>query len=710
MKTTIQTTRGGYKPFHHLRKLFILLTLTCLSCSAFAQNVKPYTVDLNQFPSSNDQRTVTFNRATKTFTVKGDPEDWNGIGIWPYGGLDISAYNVVRIKYRALSDCGFCFVLDYEDDAIVWQDKNSYCPSYLTEMVIPLIQGQKKVKGISFANAWNTYYEQFIVESITFEKVSNPVRTDIHASDEPPVIDTATTGNFDDKISSWDFVQKLGAGYNYPAFTAMSAEVDFGMDSFCTWGFSRPTKDAVLLFKNAGFKTLRLQTSPQVHMLDENYTIDPRFIKALKQFVDWAIEEDMYVIICGPSDEDMSKELYKNRYENDIHYAGYNVSEDYKASSEKFLTAMWKQYAQAFNNSYDEHLMFELLNEPIDCFHEHNFGREKTNCAVCKKNYTLMNEYNQLMVDAIRSTGGNNAKRFIILGGLSEDWKNITTNLFKMPKDKVKDRLIPTFHIYPLGFTEDPAKGGGKKYYTDIIRKSIVEIFAALDKAFFKKRIPVILTETNGGPLTNPVLERINCMKDMMAESTKKGRSCAVCVYWGEDYKNHRADFDPWNLKWNAQPEYLNTIIYGAQGKEYPLSEDFIKKNEVKIPSIVGKNLLPEPFEIKNWDASYRIDPELLVRSVPPKYKLEFTVEKTGPDAIMQIGYSDSKQVWRELVKQKNVRIQGASLKDGWCVAISKNCTFTLSIDENLAAALEASNGIVLNGQNIIIKSVKVVE
>ena len=707
MKTTTQATRERYKFFKGLRKLFILLTLTCLSCSAFAQNVKPYTVDLNSLPSSNDQRTVTFNRATKTFTIKGDSEDWKGLGIWLYGVLDISDYNIVRIKYRTLGDCGFMFSLDYGEGTVSWQDQ--YCPSYLTEMVIPLIPDQTKVKGIIFANAWNIGYEQFIVESITFEKVSNPVRTDIHASDEPPVIDTATTGTFDDKISAWDFVQKLGAGYNYPAFFAMSAEMDYGFESFYTWAFSRPTKDAVLLFKNAGFKTLRLQTSPQVHILDENYTIDPRFIKVLKQFVDWAIEEDMYVIICGPHDEDMSKELYKNRYENDIHYAGYNVSENYKAASEKFLTAMWKQYAQAFNNSYDEHLMFELLNEPIDCFHEHNFGREKTNCAVCKKNYALMNEYNQLMVDAIRSTGGNNAKRFIILGGLSEDWKNITTNLFKTPKDKVKDRLIPTFHIYPLGFTFDPAKGGGKKYYTDSIRKSIAEIFAALDKAFFKKRIPVILTETNGGPLTNPVLERINCMKDIMAEATKKGRSCAVDIYWGEDYKNHRADFDPWNLKWNAQPEYLNTIIYGAQGKEYPLSEEFLKKNEVIVPSIVGKNLLAEPVEINKWDKSCRIDPELLVRSVPPKYKLEFTVETKDSNALLQVGFSDNNGNWHELIQEKNAVLKGAVIRDGWCIKVT-NEVFTISIDENLAAALEASQGIFLNGENIIIKSMKVVE
>ena len=196
-------------------------------------------------------------------------------------------------------------------------------------------------------------------------------------------------------------------------------------------------------------------------------------------------------------------------------------------------------------------------------------------------------------------------------------------------------------------------------------------------------------------------------MKDLMAEVSKEGRSVAITHHYDPNGWFTFCDF--WDYKW-FEDEYINTVLYGAQGKEYPLSEEFLKKNTVIVQSIVGKNLLSEPFEIKNWDASCRIDPELLVRSVPPKYKLEFTVEKTGPDSIMQIGYSDSKQVWHELVKQKNVRIQGASLKDGWCVAISKNCTFTLSIDENLAAALEASHGIILNGQNIIIKSVKVVE
>ena len=61
---------------------------------------KPYQIDLNSFPATNDQKTVIFNKATKTFSINGDAEEWKGIGIWPNGGIDISDYNIARIKRK----------------------------------------------------------------------------------------------------------------------------------------------------------------------------------------------------------------------------------------------------------------------------------------------------------------------------------------------------------------------------------------------------------------------------------------------------------------------------------------------------------------------------------------------------------------------------------------------------------------------------------
>ena len=700
---TTNSNGGGKTNSFFVKKLASLFVLACCAFVAFAQNV--YTVDLSKMPAVNDNKTATFDKATKTFTVKREnTSEWAGIYLW-LNNLDIHDYNIARVKYKVIGDYGFHFELDYSDVTLDWTEKQTYCPSYLNEMVIPLMSNQRRLKGISVSGTWTVPYEQFIIESVTLEKVSNPVKTDIYASNEPPVIDTAKNGKFDNEISAWDYVNKLGVGFQYFPFGCSNPEQEWGMDCYHPAGFKKPSKETIHFIKEKGFRTLRLQTNSEMHLLDENYTIDPRYLKALKEVVDWAIAEDMYVIICGPFSEWLKNDAFQKRAKESIHYEGFNVSEDSKKKDQTLLKAIWKQYAEAFNNSYDEHLVFETLNEPIDAFHEHNF-HEKTDCAVCKKDFAILNEYNQLIVDTIRASGGNNASRFIMIEGLAGGWKNITTNLFKLPKDKTKDRLIPTIHSYPMGFTLKP-NFGGKTYYTEGIRKQINDMFVALDKTYFTKHIPVYISEVSGGPLGIPVLERINCMKDFMAEVIKAGRSCNITLHPADDYQNDSHDFDSWNIKWNEKPEYFDTVFYGAQGKEYPLSAEFLKNNETKIESIVGKNLLAEPFDTKNWGVYYEIKADTFVRSVPESYKLEFVIKKTGSSPVVQLTWSDENVQWHK-IPSKIKNLKGGRLEGG--NVIPGKTTFTVEIDSETAKTIEGSNGLYLMGQDVIIQSVKVVE
>ena len=67
-------------------------------------------------------------------------------------------------------------------------------------MVIPLRSGQEKLNGIMLAAPWNCPYEKFAIESIVLENVDNPNLTDIHASSEPPVIDTQSSGKINAAI------------------------------------------------------------------------------------------------------------------------------------------------------------------------------------------------------------------------------------------------------------------------------------------------------------------------------------------------------------------------------------------------------------------------------------------------------------------------------------------------------------------------------
>ena len=45
------------------------------------------------------------------------------------------------------------------------------------------------------------------------------------------------------------------------------------------------------------FKSIRLSINWHNHLSDNNYTIDPEWIKRVKNIVDWAIKHGLYVII-----------------------------------------------------------------------------------------------------------------------------------------------------------------------------------------------------------------------------------------------------------------------------------------------------------------------------------------------------------------------------------------------------------------------------
>ena len=240
-----------------MKKLLTLLILACCSLFVVAcgsssagvqnendeNNKKTYMVDLNNFEESNAEKTTTFDKNTKTVTVSGESEFE---AVYAYLDLDISDYNIVRIKYKVLGDYGFHLIPDYDDESVEWKEKEkNFCPSNLTEMVFPLIEGQTKLKGISLRGPWNGASTKFKVDSITFEKVSNPVKTDVYASNEPPVIDTATSGTLNVNLTAWDFVKTTGAGFQYSPLGFGPSDYEWGMDNYHPAQIAKPSKEII---------------------------------------------------------------------------------------------------------------------------------------------------------------------------------------------------------------------------------------------------------------------------------------------------------------------------------------------------------------------------------------------------------------------------------------------------------------------------------
>ena len=63
-------------------------------------------------------------------------------------------------------------------------------------------------------------------------------------------------------------------------------------------------------------------------------------------------------------------------------------------------------------------------------------------CRRCREAADCLNEYNQLILDTIRKSGGNNQKRYVSCPGLQASPDSAFASAFKMPQDDEKGKLI----------------------------------------------------------------------------------------------------------------------------------------------------------------------------------------------------------------------------------------------------------------------------
>jgi endoglucanase len=180
----------------------------------------------------------------------------------------------------------------------------------------------------------------------------------------------------------------------------------------------------------SGFNTIRIPVNWANHMNQQN-VIDPAWLARVKQVVDWSLAQNMTVII-------------------NMHHDGWFDSCGFRRFDSKLnakYVKVWQQIAQSFQ-AYDSRLMFCAANEPwVD-------SQTKAN---------VLKQYYQNFINTVRSTGGNNANRWLILPGPDTNIDK-TYNWFTLPTDPTPGRLAVDVHYYdPFGFclqTTDESWGG----------------------------------------------------------------------------------------------------------------------------------------------------------------------------------------------------------------------------------------------------------
>ena len=326
---------------------------------------------------------------------------------------------------------------------------------------------------------------------------------------------------FNTSISSVDFARNVTIGWNLG--NTLDATGNSGLNSETSWGAPKTTQAMIHGIKTAGFKSIRIPISWSKHVISEDCTIDPQWIARVKQIVDWAYNEGLYVIINIHHDNYSITELSSRN-------GGFAVTPDpvLQAKSKAFISAVWTQVAANFNNSYDEHLIFEILNEPRD-INGKIWGNEwwlNSNNAVNAQK--IITEYEKVGIDAIRESGGNNANRFIMVPdyAASSDYGTILNNYY-MPKDTANDKLILSVHAYsPYTF----AMYDGSKVHeklTDADKIGLTNFFKYLNSHYINKGVGVIIGETSASNKGN--LEgREEWFSFFFGEAFKYGMPCFI--------------------------------------------------------------------------------------------------------------------------------------------------------------------------------------
>ena len=90
-------------------------------------------------------------------------------------------------------------------------------------------------------------------------------------------------------------------------------------------------------------------------------------------------------------------------------------SSEYLEQSKTYVTDIWRQVAERFKD-YDGHLILEAMNEPRLVGTSHEWWLEADN-QDCIDAVECINALNLAFVDVVRSSGGNNAGRYLMVPG-----------------------------------------------------------------------------------------------------------------------------------------------------------------------------------------------------------------------------------------------------------------------------------------------------
>ncbi|MBO4415402.1 MAG: glycoside hydrolase family 5 protein [Lachnospiraceae bacterium] len=264
------------------------------------------------------------------------------------------------------------------------------------------------------------------------------------------------------------------------------------------WGNPKTSQEIIDAVADQGFNTIRVPVTWAEHLGPApDYKIDEKWLERVAEVVDYCINDNMFVIL--------------NTHHETDYWLIANGDKDALCAE---LSAIWKQIAERFKD-YGDLLIFEGMNEPRT-----KGSAQEWNGGTYAERQTI-DAMNQAFVETVRSSGGNNGERCLVLCGYGHNSSAAALSAITVPED---GHTIIAVHAYtPYFFTYDA--DGGYSDWDSSKGADIRSMANTLNTKFVLAGIPVIITEFGSVNKKN-TQDVVNWIGDYMSAMNKYGIKC----------------------------------------------------------------------------------------------------------------------------------------------------------------------------------------
>ncbi|MGN5382260.1 cellulase family glycosylhydrolase [Streptomyces lasalocidi] len=233
-----------------------------------------------------------------------------------------------------------------------------------------------------------------------------------------------------------------------------------------SWGMPRVTEALMDEIRAQGFHSVRIPVTWSAHQgAAPDYTIDPAYVSRVRQVVDWALDDGLYVML-------------------DVHHDSWQWVKKMSTEHDQVLAryrATWSQIAKAFRNE-PAALLFESVNEPQ--FDEASAARRAE----------LLHELNTSFHDIVRGSGGGNAQRLLVLPTIGDTPdQGLMDDLATTIRSLHDTRLVASVHYY--GYYPFSVNVAGQTRFDGAAQADLAKVFKRVHDTFLARGIPTVFGE-----------------------------------------------------------------------------------------------------------------------------------------------------------------------------------------------------------------------